>query len=329
MTKAQFKQLIDRYLNGKTSGVENKLMDEFYTRVTEENTVPDNWDEKERRRIEKKMYQKIENRTTRRKRYHVRYVIAAAAAAAIITLLANGYFYFTTSSGTIPDSKTLVDFVSITAGTEERSILLSDGSYVLLHPGATLSYPSEFEGHYRKVELTGEAWFDINRDTLHPFQVSAHDVITTVLGTSFTINANTGSSRVEVKVTSGKVKVSAKDQELAVLEMDDQFQYEAGEYKIIEHNTTNDDSPEPLQPENWKLANVTMADALEFIEKRWHKSFTFENTEIRDCQLYASFNAEDPLEEVMMIICGVTNSKYKMDNDKISIYGPGCDPGEQ
>lgn len=327
MTKTQIKRLIDRYLKGQTSKQESNLMDEFYTRATQEGTVPENWDDDKKSRIKKRMYQKIEHKTQRSKGFNTRYALSAAAAA--IALLISGYFYFNSSSGTIPISEPESSSVSITATEEQRSILLSDGSYVLLNPGATLSYPKEFEGQYRKVELTGEAWFDINRDTLHPFQVVTNEVTTTVLGTSFTINANAENSKVEVKVTSGKVKVSTKDQDLAVLETNDHLQYESGEYKIVQNKPLNGHSVEIRKPENWKLANVTMAEAAVFLEKRWQKSFTFENQRIRECLLYASFNAEDPLEEVLMIICGVTNSNYAMEDDKIKIYGPGCNPKEQ
>ncbi|HLT94352.1 MAG TPA: FecR domain-containing protein, partial [Membranihabitans sp.] len=161
--------------------------------------------------------------------------------------------------------------------------------------------------------------------TSKPFQVVADEITTTVLGTSFSINTDPDNIKVEVMVTSGRVRVASKNKELAILEKDDQLAYEAGEYTVTRMDQNHGNKVDQLPvPGNWKLANVTMAEAMSFVGKRWGKSFTFDNPNIKDCPLYASFNAEDTLEEVLMVLCGVSNSEYKLDNEKITIYGNGC-----
>ena len=100
MTTSQFKQLTGRYLKGQTSSLESNLMDEFYIRATHEEIVPDDWDKDEKSRIKKRVYQKIEHKTKRRKGYNFRYALASVAAA--IALPISGYFYFNSSTCTIP-----------------------------------------------------------------------------------------------------------------------------------------------------------------------------------------------------------------------------------
>lgn len=95
------------------------------------------------------------------------------------------------------------------SGSAKR-ITLADRSIVLLEPFSSLKYPTQFLGEQRAVFLKGEAFFDIERDTLKPFLVYANETITKVLGTSFTIHAFEGKSTVEVEVKTGKVAVYAQ-----------------------------------------------------------------------------------------------------------------------
>ena len=65
-------------------------------------------------------------------------------------------------------------------------ITLSDGSKVWVNGGSTLRYPSYFEGE-RRIELTGEALFDVTKDGNLPFVVSVKGVCVKVIGTRFNV----------------------------------------------------------------------------------------------------------------------------------------------
>lgn len=66
---------------------------------------------------------------------------------------------------------------------------LPDGSRVYLHPGSRLVYPSRFYGETREVKLSGEAYFVVAKDCLHPFVVTTNRSQTLVLGTEFDITS--------------------------------------------------------------------------------------------------------------------------------------------
>ncbi len=68
-------------------------------------------------------------------------------------------------------------------------IVLADGSIVWLNAGSVLKFPVAFVGKERKVELLGEAYFDIAKDKLKPFKVIANKSEIEVLGTEFNVNA--------------------------------------------------------------------------------------------------------------------------------------------
>ncbi|QSE96170.1 FecR family protein [Fulvivirga lutea] len=106
---------------------------------------------------------------------------------------------------------------------QKSTIQLSDGTIVKLNSGSKLSYPAEFHGNERKVYLEGEAFFDVTRDTEHPFLVITKNLTTQVLGTSFNINAF--DSTIKVTVATGKVKVSEIGGQQVILNPNDQAVY--------------------------------------------------------------------------------------------------------
>ncbi len=323
MTKPQLEQLIDRYLRGSATEQEAETVEKLYAHLLENRGVVESLNGSDRNQIKNRIYGNIHGTIHKDQSKRIRYILSGAAA--VLLLLVSGYLYITEFSRDIPTALSSNTLITAEAGSSQRSILLSDGTYVLLSPVSSISYPDTFDDDVRKVELMGEAWFDVQRDTLHPFQVMSNGVTTTVLGTSFSINALPDSSSVEVKVTSGRVQVNSQEKELAVLEKDDQLVYHSGKVEVSRKGLEKDKTTENLpKPGAFKLANVTMEEAAMFLEKRWNRKIIFENHSIEDCPLYASFNAEDSLEEVLMILCGVTNSHFKIENEKIRIYGKGC-----
>ena len=68
-------------------------------------------------------------------------------------------------------------------------VLLSDGSRVWLNAASSLHYPALFSGGGRRVELTGEGYFEVKHDPSKPFIVNANGTEVQVLGTHFNINA--------------------------------------------------------------------------------------------------------------------------------------------
>lgn len=87
------------------------------------------------------------------------------------------------------------------------TVVLPDGSHVLLGSGSRISYPENFNASStREIELTGMASFDVRHDSSRPFIVRADGIRTEVLGTVFDVRAYPNVSR-QVTLYSGKVRV--------------------------------------------------------------------------------------------------------------------------
>lgn len=135
-----------------------------------------------------------------------------AAAVALLTIL-SGWWYFNIPEEHASQPSVQISYISKqTDRGEKRSVTLDDGTVVKLNADSRLRYSTAFgQDSIRKVYLEGEAFFDVARDTLHPFQIYTGNVITTVLGTSFNIEAFAPDEEIAVSVVSGEVKVAQQD----------------------------------------------------------------------------------------------------------------------
>ncbi|GEP95868.1 FecR family protein [Chitinophaga cymbidii] len=88
-------------------------------------------------------------------------------------------------------------------------VALADGSKVWLNAGSSLRYPTAFTGNERKVELTGEGYFEIAPQAEKPFKVQVRDMQVTVLGTHFNIMAYPEEAAIQTTLLEGAVQVSS------------------------------------------------------------------------------------------------------------------------
>lgn len=89
------------------------------------------------------------------------------------------------------------------------SLRLPDGSRVWLNAASSLRYPTAFTGKERKVEVTGEAYFEVAKNTIMPFRVNVNDQVEIeVLGTQFNVNAFKDEGSINTTLLEGRVKLA-------------------------------------------------------------------------------------------------------------------------
>lgn len=89
----------------------------------------------------------------------------------------------------------------------QYQIVLADGSKVWLNAASSLRFPASFTGKERKVELTGEGYFEVAKNAAMPFRVNANGMQVEVLGTHFNINAYNDEDVIKTTLLEGSVKV--------------------------------------------------------------------------------------------------------------------------
>ena len=89
----------------------------------------------------------------------------------------------------------------------EFQLTLADGTRVWLNAESTIRYPAQFTGAVRRVELTGEAYFEVAKNKERPFEVVTSAQTIAVLGTSFNVTAYPDEPQVRTTLVEGKVAV--------------------------------------------------------------------------------------------------------------------------
>lgn len=155
---------------------------------------------------------------------------AAIAAMALILIL--GGIYLLSSPG---KESNLVAYSRL---TETATVMLDDGTMAELNAGSTLSYPETFRGKERRVQLKGEAFFEVARDEKHPFIVEIGNAEIRVLGTKFNAKAYEGEHKIVTTLLEGSVVFSLREGtgEPVVLQPNQQiiFDRETGESSLAE-----------------------------------------------------------------------------------------------
>lgn len=215
-------------------------------------------------------------------------------------------------------------------------MILGDGSAIVLQPNSSLRYPQSFELDKREVYLEGEALFDIAKDARRPFLVYANELVTKVLGTSFSVRAYKNEPNVIVEVRSGQVSVFSKEsqsdeapkddprREGLVLSPNQQAVYSREDARLVKSLFEN---PGLLIPEdaqkNFEFVDARMRDVFTALENSYGVDIVYDEEIMSNCYLNASLTDES-LQVKLGLICKAVNATYEIMDTHIIVYGKGC-----
>jgi ferric-dicitrate binding protein FerR (iron transport regulator) len=94
---------------------------------------------------------------------------------------------------------------------EKTQLILPDGTQVWLNSESKLVYPASFSSRERKVNLEGEAYFNVTKVSKSKFTVYTQDVKVNVLGTKFNVKSYPNDPTIETTVVEGMVKVESEE----------------------------------------------------------------------------------------------------------------------
>ncbi|QKZ11212.1 FecR family protein [Spirosoma sp. KUDC1026] len=217
-----------------------------------------------------------------------------------------------------------------------ESVTLPDGSVVTLYKNSRLSYPRAFAGNQRDVYLTGEAFFQVEKDPTKPFLVYANELVTRVLGTSFAVKAYDQDKHVSVSVKTGKVsvftqetaqqKASATSHELAglILLPNQQATLERTDKRLTKSLVAQPQPVDvPVANQEVRFRNTPVTEVFARLEKDYGVDIVFDETLLTNCTLTATLSNE-PLFKKLEWICAGTESSYTVIDGQILITGKGC-----
>lgn len=180
-------------------------------------------------------YQKVEKKIQARARRFFLKRVSVYAACFLLGLLIPSLIYWSKQEhGVVPPQ-----IVTLQANAGMRAHFnLPDGTVVYLNSGSTLSYPLPYNKNERRVELDGEAYFNVAHNPDQPFIVSVRDdrMRVKVHGTEFNVQAYEGERDVQTTLVSGSVDIevmkNGQVSRMAHLNPSDKAVYDMGKDKI-------------------------------------------------------------------------------------------------
>lgn len=337
-----YTELISRYLSGEISGEELHLLSDWISaddahkavfreyldtwqllaKSGIESTInlEDEWDALQSRikqtnpRIDAEYSAAAQNESEKHRLPGLRN--AWKIAAAMVVLLASTfllYFYFSAPQ-----------HIELTAKSGNMMVQLPDGSSVALNLGSTITYPAKFTGGKRKIEISGEAYFNVKHDKTKPFVIASGDARVEVLGTSFNINTQAASGNIEVVLTKGSVAVYYKEKkaERVMLAPGEKAEIAIAGQHIVK--TTNTD-PNYMAWKTHKLVfdNSTLGEIVLKLNNVYHSNVRLSNGELAGCRLTATFSNQ-PLSAVLNVLQKTLDLKITENAKSVEISGNGC-----
>ncbi|MEN7547737.1 FecR domain-containing protein [Rapidithrix thailandica] len=133
------------------------------------------------------------------------------AAAVVVMVCAVGFLYYYPQVITVKKTDTVQNtkeyFERKVPDGQKLSLKLGDGTTVKINAGSSIKFPQKFTLDKREVYLEGEAYFEVVKDAGRPFIIHTGNFQTTVLGTSFNINAYPSQEVFKIALVEGKVQV--------------------------------------------------------------------------------------------------------------------------
>lgn len=190
-------------------------------------------------------------------------------------------------------------------------ITLPDGTEVWLNAASSLKYPTAFKGKERRVEVSGEAFFEVAQDAARPFVVSIHGKENvTVLGTAFNVNAYAEEPSVNTTLLSGSIRIREK-----VLQPGEQASLKG---TVLEVHPVRD----LAQVTAWKegLFDFHHADLKTVMRQlaRWYDVEVVYAGEVPDRRFQGSFQMELNLSEVLNELAQM-QVKFKLEGRTLTV----------
>jgi transmembrane sensor len=262
-----------------------------------------------------------------------------AAASVIVVLSAGGLWYTRQHAGQHEKSNissqdqgrvSLSQVISTPRGRVQKQLtaltyFLPDGSRVWLNAASTLKYPVAFSGSERVVELSGEGFFEVAKNSAMPFRVRIKDAEVEVLGTRFNIMAYENDKVSRTTLIDGAVRLEClseqkelKPGQQAVMAYPSQGVHEKTEGGIDIVTITEPNSVIAWKEGLLQFNSADLTTVMHTVERYYDVDIQFDQS-MSGRTFTGSFPREDKLEQVLKIITGFYKLQYKMDGKSVTV----------
>jgi len=200
----------------------------------------------------------------------------------------------------------------------QSQVKLSDGTMVYLNGNSSITYPEDFTGNTRTVQLRGEAFFDVKRDEQHPFIIETKNAAIQVLGTSFNVRTGLTDNKVEVLVASGTVRLEDRKNP------EEQLVLNKGDFGSLKDNRVQFDAPMDENYMAWKTKVLTFKETplhsvVQTLNRAYAIHLELASDQLSNLKLTSKYDKLDA-GALIEAMCLTFNLEQKTQGNRIILY---------
>lgn len=217
----------------------------------------------------------------------------------------------------VPEKEIIYNKLFVGRGFEYM-LVLSDGTRVWMNSESELYYPVAFGKESRHVRLSGEAYFEVARDSARPFVVEVdRGFEVKVLGTRFNIKAYGSDDRYETTLVEGKVQVGQSDGTTVVLKPSEQMVIRRdGQHEVREVNT----GYYVAWHDGWFYFNNEPLERVLGMLGRWYNvEFTLTGSGLGDMKVTGKVKRFENLSVILSMLSKITRVQFDFSGDVVTV----------
>ena len=202
---------------------------------------------------------------------------------------------------------------------QKAKLELPDSSTVWLNSGSSIRYSSGFNKRDRKVELKGEAFFEVHKDKGKPFVVHTPFLDVEVTGTRFNVNAYDDEPVIETALVEGSVHLTLKDR-------NKKFQLTPGNVlsyskisKEISSSRLNEEATISWKENRLIFINDDFSKLVRKMEKWFDVNVIYNPADFKNNKLTVRLLEGEQLDQLLQIIETAIGAKCSIEKNKIYI----------
>ena len=208
---------------------------------------------------------------------------------------------YTVGAGIVLMRHLLIDLRYNGQFRSKHDVVLPDGSRVRLNGGTRIVYPALF-GDERRVEVDGEAYFEVEHDARRPFVVVTGQVVSTVLGTTFNVHAYSEDENYQITLATGSLLVDGGPESRSVrLRPGEQgfFERTSG---LLSLRRVNVEQVLSWQEDRLYFRAEPLASIARSLERQFNVDITIPDERLRRICFTGEFVDGENIHEIMRII---------------------------
>ena len=249
--------------------------------------------------------------------------LRAAAIILVLVTIGGTLWWINRPNPTIPASGMTAGIpivYQVEAGNAAQKFLLEDGTAVWLNADSRLEIMPTFGDSLREVSLVGEAFFEVERDTLKPFIIRSGSLYTQVLGTSFNVSAYENEAY-RVAVETGKVRVANESTKQILLQANQQVHISPNGSRWYESETLAHRISSWRDGVIW-FDNSSLETIVPKFERRFNVKFRFKDNQTPGCILGGKISTSE-ISGLLFALNEIHNIEYEYDPSDEIVYLTG------